>query len=272
MVSKELGMPGTMTNEYNDDGFGAQYMCIISGIVYAAVHNLDFFYTPFHRFNDNSDPEFLRKKEEMINVIDRFPLNRDIQLQRRQDRNFQNFFDNNTDMCTNHPSFKMIQECYYSGKDRSEHYDSKNLHIALHIRRPRVTENSLLHFIVSDQVYLKMIEALRKKYACDSPIFHIHSLGHLDHFKKIYGADDVVLHLNESTEDSFNGMAFADVLLIAASGMSWCAGMLSKGTVYYMPYWHGSKSSWINWETLYPLNLPKWTTAMAGSKDVRIDI
>lgn len=267
----QLGAPGTMTNEWNDQSFGAQYMCIISGIVFAAVNNLYFIYTPMHRFCGNNDPEFVRKKEELINVIDQFPLNRDLALQRSQDRNFQNFFDNNTDLCTNHPSFQRIQNWFFERKDKSKYYNNDNLHIAIHVRRAQENEGGPMHFHFSDKIYLKMIESLRKKYSSCSPLFHIFSLGDVEHFQKTYGANDVVLHINESIEDTFTAMTFADVLLIAASGFSYTAGLLSKGTVYHIPYWHGPKPSWINWETLYPLNLPRWSSSM-GSKDIRIDI
>ena len=53
-----------------------------------------------------------------------------------------------------------------------------------------------------------------------------------------FKAPDVVLHLNDSVEESFPAMVLADVLVVARSSYSYVAGILSDGIVYYIPFSH----------------------------------
>lgn len=100
----------SVTKEYRDGGFGEQYLTIMNAIVYAAIHNWTFIYSPISEmWYKITDPEYIREKEKQINIIDHFPLNRDIELQKRVGMNgqiCQEYFDANTDFCTNHLAFK----------------------------------------------------------------------------------------------------------------------------------------------------------------------
>jgi hypothetical protein len=76
-------------------------------------------------------------------------------------------------------------------------------------------------------------------------IFHIYSQGdkkNFLHFKN----DDILLHLNESIESTFYSMVTAQILVMSKSSLSYTAGMLSDGIIYYLPFWH--KPS-LNWKT-----------------------
>ena len=74
-------------------------------------------------------------------------------------------------------------------------------------------------------------------------MFHIQSQGKSENFKQ-YVAPDVILHLNESVEDSFIPMVLADVLVTSPSSFGYAAALISEGTVYYMPYWHPPLPGW----------------------------
>ena len=265
-----------VTNEYREGGFGDQYLTIINAIIYAFNHQLPFVYSPLREiWYKVTDLEVLSKTEKLLNLIDHFPLNRDLSFQKRNSLHSitcQAYFDNNIEVVTNQPVFRKIQKLFFSNKDKSKYFNNKNLNIAVHIRRSqKVEDGGGMHFHFSDKIYLKMIEVLRKKYALDSPLIHIYSIGDEEHFRKTFQADDVVLHINKSTEDTFTSMAFADVLLIAVSGLSQAAALLSSGVVYYIPFWHAPRAHWISWETLYPLNLPQFTFSMGG-RNTLIDI
>ena len=54
------------------EGFGMQYSFIINTILYAEKFNKTFAYTPFQVMGHNyeNDPDFLIKKEKLINIID----------------------------------------------------------------------------------------------------------------------------------------------------------------------------------------------------------
>ena len=57
---------------------------------------------------------------------------------------------------------------------------------------------------------------------------------------------DIILHLNESVEDTFTAMVLADILVTSRSSFSYTAAILSEGIVYYMPFWHPPLPGWIS--------------------------
>ncbi len=82
-------------------------------------------------------------------------------------------------------------------------------------------------------------------YIAEQPLFHIYSQGDVTAFENIYKAEDVVLHINESVEQTFASMVLADVLVTTSSSLSYAAGIISEGTVYYIPFWHPPFPGWI---------------------------
>jgi hypothetical protein len=60
---------------------------------------------------------------------------------------------------------------------------------------------------------------------------------------------DVTLHLNDSNEDTFIGMAAADVLVTSKSSFSYVAALFSDGDILHTEFWH-KPCSW--WTTLVP--------------------
>jgi hypothetical protein len=253
-----LPLQEKMTNPFRTYGFGAQYAEIISNIVYAGMTNKLFLYTPFAEmeFNTDNDCEFLNKKEDLINIYKHFPINNDRTFQQRFVGSCLGYFLENIDTCVKHPSFHKVKEVFNEGKNKSNVFNNKNLNISIHIRRPNQGD-SISCSNVENIYYLKIIDTLRKKHHSDSPLFHIYSNDDLNHMKIVYSADDILLHINESIERTFIGMVFADILFVAPSGLSFCAGLLSDGIVYYVPWWRASPSHWIKGQELDP-NLPSF--------------
>jgi hypothetical protein len=103
---------------------------------------------------------------------------------------------------------------------------------------------------VPDSVYIAVINKLRTKYSSQNPLFHIYSQGNSDNFR-IYEAEDTILHINESLEDTYIGMVLADVLVTGRSSLSYTAGYLSDGIVYYTSYAHAPLPHWIPIEKLF---------------------
>ena len=77
-------------------------------------------------------------------------------------------------------------------------------------------------------------------------IVHIYSQGKPESYE-IYnptGSEDIKLHLNESVEDTFLGMAGADALITSGSSFSYIAAFMSDGDIYYTKFWHPPCSWW----------------------------
>ena len=71
-----------LTNFTRDDGFGAQYQTILYSIMYSELVNKEFVYTPFKKMEHNydDDPNFLKEKENLINIIGNYKNVNDISI------------------------------------------------------------------------------------------------------------------------------------------------------------------------------------------------
>lgn len=247
-----LGHENVVTNPYRVDGFGAQFQSIIFSAIYAELHNQKFIYTPIHAMEHNydNDPDFINKKEWLINFIDNFELNHDIGIQKSGSINkYQDFFEQNVSVCANSYTLKKIKEVFRSNKNKKDYFDNDSLNIAIHIRRPNRHDCRLIGADVPDEIYQKILCYLRQMYSHQNPQFHIYSQGDLETFVDIYGASDVVFHVNETIEQTFPALVFADVLVTSLSSLSYTAGFLSDGQVFYLPFWHPPFPTWTIFET-----------------------
>jgi len=237
-----------MTNPFRFDGFGAQFQSIIISAVYAELHNKQFVYTPFLAMEHNydNDPHFLEKKEQLINFIGHFDINEDLSIQPfGWVHEYYDFFESNLARCAESESLKKIAQVFRLGKDKKNYFSDENLNIAVHVRRPNSHDSRSDGPDIPDDVYLKIIQRLRDTYSLQHPLFHIYSQGDPDVFKHCFPFEDIVLHINETVEDTFCSMVLADVLVTSASSLSYVAGFLSEGTVYYIPFWHPPLPHWV---------------------------
>ena len=232
-----------ITNPQQFDGFGSQFQAIIASVIYAELRNKKFVYTPFQKMehNYNGDPDFLTKKEELINFIGNFELNKDGVI---SDIYFKGFFDEHVAECANSQALKKIKKIFRANKKIDNYFNNNNLNIAIHLRRPNLHDNRITGADTPDYVFLNIINFLRLIYSSQNPLIHIYSQGDVENFKT-FTAPDIVLHLNEELEDTFLAMVVADVLVVAPSSFSYTAGLLSDGTVYYIPFWHKPLPHWI---------------------------
>ena len=243
------------TNPKQGEGFGSQFQTIIASVVYAELHNKKYAYTPFlmmaHNYDKNSD--FIAKKEQFINFIDHFEtvdnLDRNKNYIVTSNVNYKAFFDANVVACANNHSLKMIKGIFRKNKNINNYFNNENLNIAIHIRRPNPHDNRIQGADTPDLIFLNIINRLREIYSSKKPLFHLHSQGNNENFKA-FKTEDIVLHINESIEDTFLSMVLADVLVTGASSFSYTAGLLSEGTVYYIPFWHTPFPHWLSVEML----------------------
>lgn len=235
-----------VTNPPRFDGFGGQFQTIIYSVIYAEMNNQEYLYTPFTKMEHNydDDPDFINKKERIINFIDHFEINKDPSIQSLGAPHFVRYFEEHLEQCANSESLKKIKAFFRESKNKRDYFDDENFNIAIHIRRPNSHDSRIAGTQEPDELYLKIIESLRSKYRSRKPLFHVYSQGDLEVFKKTFGADDIVLHINGSVEDSFIPMVLADALVSGTSSYSYVAAILSEGDIYYIPFWHPPFPHW----------------------------
>lgn len=238
-----------ITNPYRFDGFGAQFIHIIGSILYAECNNLHYIYTPFTAMEHNYDnnPEFLRKKEWLINFIDNFEIN--TAHDTKYPPHAIDFLESHIEECSNSQALQKVRYIFRANKNINDYFNNENLNIAVHIRRPNEHDSRVDGTDTPDNIFLNIINKLRIIYASKNPLFHIYSQGSNEDFQK-FNAPDIILHLNTSLEDAYIPLVLADVLVASRSTFSYTAGILSEGIVYYIPFWHSPLPHWISVKTL----------------------
>ena len=72
----------------------------------------------------------------------------------------------------------------------------------------------------------------------------IHSQGDEFNFSNFKGYN-IDISLNKPIEETFTDLVNSDILVISKSSFSYTAGLLCDGIVYYLPFWHKPKKTWI---------------------------
>ena len=232
-----------IVNSLRTDGFGAQYQTIIFTLLFSELEKLNFAYRPFTKMEHNYDLDsyFLEKKEELINVINHYPnyntipqsqiINFDLSLMYKK-------VESNLDYCLNTKTFLDLQKYFFENKTLKS--SDKGKTVSLHIRRPNIFDIGDYGY-TKDEYFYNAINEIRKKYSDISKI-KIYSQGSEKDFE---GYKDVELHLNESIEKTFTDLVLSDILIMSKGSFSYCAGLLCKGDVYYLPFWHNPKKTWL---------------------------
>lgn len=241
-----------ITNPIRSDGFGAQFQSIIMYAIYAELNNKQYVYTPFDTIEHNysNDVDFIRKKEWLINFVDNFEVNRDRTIiPMKYNSEYLKFFEANPIAVANSDMLKKIKAIFRANKNTDDYFNNQNLNIAVHMRRPNPHDSRILWADTPEDVFFDIIEKLRHMYASHNPLFHLYSQGDRNNFKK-FNAQDIILHIDESIEETFISMVLADVLVVGTSSFSYSAGFLSEGVIYYMPWWHVPLPHWISVEKI----------------------
>jgi hypothetical protein len=237
-----------VTNPARKDGFGAQLQSVIYSMIFAELTGNEFLYTPFaemeHNYHD--DQQFLEKKEWLINLLGHVPVTNNTTYARPlRPQEWTKFVESHMHLVPECLTLKHLQGLFRANKNRGDYLDPDRFHIAVHIRRPNPHDCRLYGSHIPDIVFQFGIQKLREKYADKRPQIHIFSQGDEELFRSLYPESDVVLHIDEALEQTFPRMVFADVLVLSPSSLSWVAGLLSQGTVYYQPFWHRPLPTWI---------------------------
>ena len=255
-----------------EDGFGAQFQRFIWTCIYAEEYEESIFvYRPLEKMahNYNCDTKFLSRMETLMNMGHNY-LNYnslkkdspDISILTPNFYDIFNYVERNMDQCMKSNSMMRIKRYFWANKNRQSIFASfpnmypggrPVLHLAVHIRRPNVDDTKPNGGEEYDNAYyIRSLLTIREKYAKKSPdhliIFHIYSQGSAEKFADFTSnpviGPDMALHLNESNEETYLGMAGADILVTSASSFSYSAAFLSDGDIYYTPFWHNPCSWW----------------------------
>ena len=224
--------------------------------------------------NYNNDPAFIDKMENLMNMKDNYLNYAAVAAEATSGGkiaiNIPNFYDifnyveRNIDQCIKSASMARIKKHFWANKTRDIYNkytqtqtaspDSvRILHLAVHIRRPNVDDTKANGGEEYDNAYyIRSLLTIRYKYMTSKPdhtiMYHIYSQGDVSRFTDFINhpvlRENVILHLNESNEDTYLGMAGADILITSASSFSYSAAFLSDADIYYTPFWHKPCSWW----------------------------
>lgn len=237
-----------ITNDLRWDGFGAQFQSILWSILWAEVKGLPFVYSEVERMvNDTGDEKkFIQQANECMNLRDKYPpvsaVPHGAVIFALKWPYFYKEIEANMETFHNHPSFKRIQEIYFTNKINP--FNPSFINIAVHIRRPVSFDNRAQGTNTPDKYFLDCMSTCMASVSGEKPIrFHLYSNGKPEDFQE-YMKFPIQLHLEDDTFASFIGMTFADKLITSASSFSYTAALLSKGEVIYLPFWHPPRTHW----------------------------
>ena len=260
-----------------DDGFGAQFQRFICTCIYAEeFEEAEFIYrTPTkiaHNYTD--DPQFIMKLEDLMNMkpyytnYDKIPQSSLNEILTPYFYDIINYVEKNINQCMKSKSMERIKAHYWRNKDRScerlrvfripESGSDYTHHLAVHIRRPNCDDtrpNGGEEY--TNEYYIQSLLKIRETYMNRDPKnriqYHVYSQGTEDKFADVCNdaviGEDVTLHLNDTTQDTFIGMTLADILITSASSYSYTAAFFCDGDIYYTDFWHKPCSWWNILET-----------------------
>lgn len=231
-----------ITNFSRDDGFGAQYQTILFSIIYSELVNKEFVYTPFKKMEHNydGDPNFLKEKEDLINIIGNYKNVDDVYNYEITNSGIYKIIEDNIDKCVQLESFKKAKKLFYENKFICKTDTNKN--VAVHIRRFNSNDNGQTYGYTEDEYFLNAINHIRSQYKIPKT-FHVYSQGEMKDFER-FKSDDTIFHLNEKLENTMCDLVTSDILVMSKSSLSYVSGLLSNGIVYYLQFWHKKLNTW----------------------------
>jgi len=228
-----------------NDGFGAQFQQMLAVILYSENNNMRYAHKSIvqaeHNYDDNES--YIENIENLMNLRGNYE---DYNKVPKEDvtgigaPEIYHYFDANIDQYLESQSMENIRKVFWANKDRNV-FKNTFLNVAVHVRRPNSHDSRLEGADTPDSYYLNAINHIRSNYS--NIRFHIYSQGNEKDFE-VFKADDTELHLDTDLTDTFTQMVGADILVMSRSSLSYAAAILSKGIVYYLPFWHMKASKW----------------------------
>lgn len=239
------------------DGFGTHVVALLSALAYCDLKNLTYVHRPWDHVGHcppgmsiadwSADLEHFTglvhdevKWSDLLGPVPAVPQVR---------------FGRDADKFFNLKFLASMRERYMSSlppKNNSISFVATRdtVRVAVHIRRGDIGEFHKGRFtnITETLSFMKLVgQDIAAKGNSRNITFHVYSEGDSATFEELnrsYGNERVFLHLGEQIQTSFHDMVSADVLIMAKSGLSYAAALLSAGSVYYQPFWVMPLSHW----------------------------
>jgi hypothetical protein len=242
-----------MTIKGKTDGFGSQLQSVFSLIAYCYYKGYSYIHTPFYKMqhNDESLKNFPDYMNKFINIEHKFRSVNDLS-------NYESSILHDVkegpfvhgsfspDFFYNDHILNLFRNIYFSQKKPSLLYNNEYNNIAVHIRRGDVNKDKYISRFSSNEEYIKLL----KKINLNKSIIHIYSEGDKNDFQDIiiaFPQVEVIMHLNKNIQTTFHHLVMSDVLVIAKSSFSYCAGLLNKNTKIanlIKNWWHKPLTCW----------------------------
>ena len=262
------------TTDKRSDGFGAQFQNIIFDILFTSAMTPHVQYVfpsniePMQfEHNYNQDPDFAARMIRFMNLDAVFcvapPIGPPIRVNRYKGTETYAFCEANLTRLLETDIFKLIKRMFFENKvspyDNNNNNNNSNsnnsnnafYNVAVHVRN-HSPQDMRIHKRTNEsaQYYIRVMRHIISSYKGIKPIrFHIHSQRNVDpafaQYANAGSTFQCVMHLDESVEDAFSGLVFADALITSASSFSYVAAMLTDGVVYYKQFWHKPSMNWI---------------------------
>ena len=218
------------------DGFGAQYLAIMSGIAYCKYKNYNYVHTPINIIGRWNKVD-IKKINDMIGLKE---SNDKIDIKELYSKEV--LFSENPDLYYTKEVISFIKSKYYLNNNIDNNIDNNINNIVIHIRRGDVSSKNHIERFTSNNEYLKIIIFLRNIYYNEKII--IYSEGKIADFNELLEQKNIEFHLNKSVQETFNGLVSAKILVTAKSAFSYAAALLNSNTIYYMNYMHKPLKHW----------------------------
>lgn len=236
------------------DGFGSQLHAIFSLIAYCNYMGTTYIHTPMYKMhhNDENHPDFPKLMNDFINIEHRFKTMDDLTSyeQSTAHRTLEGPIVHgsyNPEYFYNEYTLDMLRDIYFSRDKPDVTYDPSHINIALHIRRGDVTTKKYTSRYTSNIEYINIVKKM--DYPPNS-VIHVFSEGEESDFQDIVDAFrdvNVVMHINENICLTFHHLVMADIMVVARSSFSYCAGLINKNVIVannIKNWWHKPLASW----------------------------
>lgn len=232
------------------DGGGAQVHAVMSAILFSRAAGLAYFHSPFTSVDHGEEPEvFAARWEAAFNlgqgspgVPDGVPIISGKTFSQGYrgapaivaQQHFHGFAERNPDLYG-----QLADEFRARLALPQRRFEVPT--IAVHVRRGDVAGDAAHTSRLTDNAtILRNISHVRRDHPRHRVV--IFSQGVESDFGPL--ADTCAFELNSDVFSTISALIAADCLIMAKSSLSYVAGLLSKGSVYYEPFWHGPLSSW----------------------------
>ncbi|WP_421913273.1 hypothetical protein [Mesorhizobium sp.] len=239
-----------ITSAGKKDGGGAQVHAVMSAILFSRATGIPYFHTPFKSVEHGGDPAlFACRWEKSFNLGAGSPgLPQGIPIIPGdvfskgyrgppaivEQQHFHAFADENPDFYRG-----IVDEFRARLTLPPRSYSSPT--IAVHARRGDVVgAPAHAERLTGNAVIARRIESVLRDHPGHS--VRVFSQGNASDFQPLPGICE--FELDSDIFATLSGLIHADCLIMAKSSLSYVAGLLSKGAVYYEPFWHKPLSSW----------------------------